>query len=456
MAFPIPNGAHVVVGLGVSGQAIVHHLVARGANVVAVDGQPDAPGARALATRYPGMGIHAGPLDALDMTPAAEVVLSPGVDPHQPLFDLVRDRLIGEIGLFARDVDPQIPVIAITGSNAKSTVTTLVGEMARAAGLAPGVGGNLGTPALALLDQGGVDVFVLELSSFQLEMTPALPVRVAALLNISEDHLDRHGDMAHYVAAKQRVFMQARHAVVNQDDRATWPAHSLPQTHRFTLNVPQQGEWGVAQHDGQSTLMHGDQPVIACTDMLLRGLHHYANALAALVIGHAMGWPLTAMCDVLRRFKGLPHRAETVGCLHGVQWINDSKGTNVGASLAAIEGIGSTLSGKLIWLGGGIGKGADFTPLASALARHARAAILFGRDRQLLKQALAAAVPIHVVDDLAQAVALAHSLAQAGDAVLLSPACASQDQFRNYIARGEAFTAHVHALLSDEPQEKES
>lgn len=448
MTFHIPDGAQVVVGLGVSGQAIVHHLKRQGAEVVALDSQHASAGAKALRECYADLPVFTGALETLDLTPACEIVLSPGVDPHQPLFDRVRNRLTGEIALFVRALPPGTPVIAITGSNAKSTVTTLVGEMARAAGYMPGVGGNLGTPALTLLDEGQVDLFVLELSSFQLEMTPSLGADVAVFLNVSEDHLDRHGDMARYIAAKQRIFLQAKHAVVNQDDPATWPVNEVPLIQRFTTHAPEQDAWGIGEHAGQRMLMKGTTPLLACDAMPLKGLHHYANALAALMVGDAMGWPMAMLYSVLKQFKGLPHRAEWVACHAGVDWVNDSKGTNVGAALAAINGLGATVSGKLVWLGGGIGKGADFTPLASALGRYARVAIVFGRDRAQLQHALAAAVPVHVVDTMTDALQRARELACEGDTVLLSPACASMDQFKNYMARGEAFRAdviaHVH------------
>lgn len=455
MTFHIPDGAHVVVGLGVSGQAIVHHLRRRGVEVVALDQQHASAGAQVLRECYADLPVFTGALETLDLTPACEIVLSPGADPHQSLFDHVRDRLTGEMALFVRALEPGTPVIAITGSNAKSTVTTLVGEMARAMDYTPGVGGNLGTPALTLLDEGKADLFVLELSSFQLEMTPSLGADVAVFLNVSEDHLDRHGNMARYIAAKQRIFLQAKQAVVNQDDPATWPTCDVPVIQRFTTQRPEGEMWGIGEHAGQRVLMKGNTPLLACSDMTQSGLHHYANALAALMIGDAMGWPMAALCKVLRQFKGLPHRAEWIARQAGVDWVNDSKGTNVGATLAAINGIGATLSGRLVWLGGGIGKGADFTPLVPALAQYARAAIVFGRDRAQLRDVLSAVVPVHVVDTMAQAQQMARELACAGDTVLLSPACASMDQFTNYMARGDAFKADVLAHAGIDSQKEQ-
>lgn len=448
MGFGIPVGATAVVGLGVSGQAIIRHLAAQGRTLVALDGNPDSPGVAWVREQYPHMTVWAGDLASLDLSPAAEVVLSPGIDPHQPVFEAVRERVIGEIGVFARDLPAKMQAIAITGSNAKSTVTTLVGAMAEAAGHRPGIGGNLGVPALQLLDEKEHDLFVLELSSFQLETTPSLRTRVSAFLNLSEDHLNRHGDMAGYRAAKQRIFLDAQHAVVNADDPATWPdGEPAYEVILFGLDAPGEAEWGiVSDAGGKLWLAHGALMVMRLDELPLQGLHHYANALAALAIGTAMGWPIDVMCGVLREFKGLAHRAQVVGEFDGIRWIDDSKGTNVGASLAAIEGLGPTIDGQLIWLGGGIGKGADFTPLAEPLSHYARAAILFGRDAALIDEALAGAVPIHHVATMVEAQELALTLAEPGDVVLLSPACASQDQFRNYNERGNVFRDKVIAL----------
>lgn len=448
MGFSIPVGATAVVGLGVSGQAIIRHLAAQGRTLVALDGNPDSPGVAWVREQYPDMSVWAGDLASLDLSLAEEVVLSPGIDPRQPIFEAVRERVIGEIGVFARDLPAKMQVIAITGSNAKSTVTTLVGAMAKAAGHRPGIGGNLGVPALQLLDEGGHDLFVLELSSFQLETTPSLRTRVSAFLNLSEDHLNRHGDMAGYRAAKQRIFLDAQHAVVNADDPATWPdGEPAYEVILFGLDAPGEAQWGiVSDAGGKLWLAHGALMVMRLDELPLQGLHHYANALAALAIGTAMGWPIDALCSVLRSFNGLEHRAQVVGEFDGVRWIDDSKGTNVGASLAAIEGIGPTIDGQLIWLAGGIGKGADFTPLAEPLSRHARAAILFGRDAALIEEALSNAVVVHRVDTMLEAQELALTLAESGDVVLLSPACASQDQFRNYNERGNVFRDKVIAL----------
>ncbi|GGX81628.1 UDP-N-acetylmuramoylalanine--D-glutamate ligase [Litchfieldella qijiaojingensis] len=451
----VPAGTTLVVGLGVSGRAIARHLTRKGIPFMLADTRATPPGVDDFHAAHPGVEVHCGSLAQLDLSEVEEVVLSPGVAPDSPGLEGLGDRVriasgeslvVGEIALFVRDC--RAPIAAITGSNAKSTVTTLLGEMARAAGWNVAVGGNLGTPALDLLhDQPDADLYVLELSSFQLETTPCLGAETVAFLNLSDDHLDRHGDMAGYRAAKLPIFRGARHAVVNAEDPMTWPETPLPALDRFTIRAPDADEWGIAEHDDGSGasawLMRGAEPLLPCHALRIKGRHNQANALAALAMGHRLGLPMTAMLEVLERFPGLPHRGELVAEVEGVSWINDSKGTNVGATLAAIDGLGAALSGKLVLLAGGVGKGADFTPLAEPLSRYAREAILFGRDAQALQCALQERVATSRVIDLAAAMERAATIAEAGDCVLLSPACASLDQFSNYQERGEVFRRWV-------------
>lgn len=437
----------VVIGLGRSGWAIAEHLARRGESFIMADTRETPPGIEAFRAAYPDVAIHCGSLKALDLTGAARVIASPGVDPRTPGLEAVRDRLVGEIALFAeaRAADPNpAPLIAVTGSNAKSTVTTLIGAMAQACGVEAAVGGNLGTPALTLLNtRSDAACFILELSSFQLETTPALRADIALYLNLSEDHLDRHEGVAGYAFAKQRIFSGARVAISNRDDPATRPAAVArpAQTLSFGSGAPVHPDWGVAEHRGELWLCQGTQPVMPGRAVRMPGQHNRLNALAALAAGTAAGWPLAPMRQVLEAFPGLAHRAQLVAEIDGVRWINDSKGTNVGATLAAIDGLGATLEGRVILLAGGVGKGADFSPLAPAMARYGRAALLFGRDRAALEAALSASVATRTVDTLADAMQHAMNVARPGDCVLLSPACASLDQFVNFEARGEAFCA---------------
>lgn len=452
----VAKGETLVVGLGVSGRAICRHLAREGIPFMVADTREVPPGLDDFRAAHPDVALHCGALTALDMSEAQEIVVSPGVDPHTPgLGEMLERRraggeplVVGEIALFVRAA--RAPIAAITGSNAKSTVTTLLGEMARAAGRQVAVGGNLGTPALDLLAAvPEAELYVLELSSFQLETTPCLGAETAAFLNLSQDHLDRHGDMAGYRAAKLGIFRGARHAVVNAEDAMTWPLEPLPAIERFTTRSPQAREWGIAMHEGREWLMHGSMPLIATAELGLAGRHNQANALAALAMGNHLGFPLASMCQVLRQFKGLAHRSEVLADIDGVRWINDSKGTNVGATLAALDGLGPTLSGRLVLLAGGQGKGANFAPLAEPMARYGREAILFGADADKLAAALESSVAVSRVVDLDAAMQRARAIAEPGDCVLLSPACASLDQFPSYLARGEAFRQHVQRFAEE-------
>jgi len=457
--YRVPEGTTVVVGLGISGMAICRHLTRLGTPFMVVDTRDAPPGLDDFVRDFPNVPLRLGGFAGLDLDAAEEVVVSPGVDPHQaPLAALLtrihpatgEPRLVGEIALFRRAC--RAPIAAITGANAKSTVTTLVGAMARAAGCRVAVGGNLGTAALDLLAAvPEAELYVLELSSFQLETTPRLGAETAAFLNLSEDHLDRHGDMAGYRQAKLGIFAGAAHAVVNAEDAQTWPEHAPPALSRFGVQEPEgKDDWGVAEHQGEPWLVRGDAPLMPVAAMRLSGRHHQANALAALAMGARLGFPLAAMRSVLEDFTGLAHRSEWIARIDGVDWINDSKGTNVGATLAAIAGIGPTLSGRLILLAGGVGKGADFAPLGEPLARYGREAILFGQDAERLALALGGKLAVCRVAGLDDAIARAAAVARPGDAVLLSPACASLDQFVNYLARGEAFRTAVERLAAKE------
>ncbi|MGR2737646.1 UDP-N-acetylmuramoyl-L-alanine--D-glutamate ligase [Billgrantia sp. Q4P2] len=452
----VAKGETLVVGLGISGRAICRHLAREKVPFMVADTREAPPGLDEFRAAHPGVALHCGALTALDMSEAEEIVVSPGVDPHTPgLAEMLKRRrdsgeplVVGEIALFVRAA--RAPIAAITGSNAKSTVTTLLGDMAEAAGRRVAVGGNLGTPALDLLAEvPEAELYVLELSSFQLETTPCLGAETAAFLNLSEDHLDRHGDLTGYRAAKLGIFRGARHAVVNAEDAMTWPLEPLPMMDRFTTLPPESDEWGIARQAGRDWLMHGGTALIATDELGLAGRHNQANALAALAMGSHLGFPLDAMCEVLRRFKGLAHRSELIAEHDGICWINDSKGTNVGATLAAIAGLGPTLPGRLVLLAGGLGKGADFAPLAEPMARYGREAILFGTDAARLAAALQDSVAVTRVADLETAMRRAREIAEPGDCVLLSPACASLDQFPNYLARGEAFRQWVQRLVEE-------
>lgn len=439
----------VVVGLGKTGLSCVRFLKSRGYAVAVNDTRELPPGLAELKAEFPDVEVSLGGLDAALLARAGEIIASPGVSVNEPELQTATRAsgvpVAGDVELFCREVEA--PVIAITGSNAKSTVTTLVGLMARNAGLDVGVGGNLGLPVLDMVrERGEQQIYVLELSSFQLETTHSLRAAVAVVLNISEDHMDRYDSMQAYCEAKYRIFKGCRHAVVNRDDALTAPAvvQGLPMS-SFGLDAPAAGQFGVVVQGGEKFLAQGDVLLMPVSEMKIRGDHNVANALACLALGHAAGLPMAAMLETLRTFTGLRHRCELVSEAQGVAWYNDSKGTNVGATLAAINGLGASIKGKLVLIAGGVGKGQDFAPLSEPLVRHARALVLIGEDGPRIAAAVSDDVQKIVATSLVDAVAAAKSVAREGDAVLLSPACASFDMFKHYEDRGEQFVAAVLA-----------
>ncbi len=353
-------------------------------------------------------------------------------------------RLSGDVDLFARHA--KAPIVAITGSNAKSTVTTLVGDMAKAAGKRVAVGGNLGTPALDLLAD-DVELYVVELSSFQLETCERLNAEVATCLNVSEDHMDRYDGMADYHLAKHRIFRGAKQVVVNRADALSRPliADNVP-CWTFGTNKPDFKAFGLIEEDGEKWLAFQFDKLMPARELKIRGAHNQSNALAALALGHAVGLPFEPMLQTLREFAGLAHRCQWVRERNGVNYYDDSKATNVGAALAAIEGLGADIDGKLVLIAGGDGKGADFNDLRGPVAQHCRAVVLLGRDAELVSVAIGNAVPKVRVNTLEEAVEHAADLALPGDAVLLSPACASLDMFKNYEERGRLFAKAVEDL----------
>jgi UDP-N-acetylmuramoylalanine--D-glutamate ligase len=424
----------LIIGLGETGLSVARYLAGQGVAFAVADSRQVPPLLERFEAAYPDAPVYCGDFDAANFTGYGQLIVSPGVAVSEPAIRAAAGagaEVLGDIELFARAA--QAPVIAITGSNGKSTVTTLVGEMARKADLVVGMGGNLGTPALDLLSD-EIELYVLELSSFQLETTQSLAPRAAVVLNVSPDHLDRYADVPAYAAAKGRIYHHAEHAIVNREDKvaaALAPASAVS----FGLDAPTDGNYGVREADGESWLACGETLLLPARELRMAGRHNLANALAALALGEAAGLPRTIMLDTLKDFAGLPHRCERVAQIDGVDWINDSKGTNLGATLAALAG----MPGKVVLLAGGLGKGQDFTPLQSALRRKGRALVLFGRDAGLIDAAVHGVVPTVHVGSLEAAVDAAASLAQRGDTVLLSPACASFDMFRGYEQRGEMF-----------------
>ncbi len=439
----------LVVGLGATGLACARHLAARGCQVAVTDSREQPPGLAQLRRELPDVGLFLGGFDAEALAHAELLVVSPGVPLETPEIRQAMARgvpVVGDVELFAREVDR--PVAAITGSNGKSTVTTLVGLMARAAGLRATLGGNLGEPVLNLLAE-EADLHVIELSSFQLETTFSLTPAVATVLNLSPDHLDRYPSFAAYAETKGLIYERAEVAVRNLDDPLAAALSRGGETLDFTLEAPaHRGVFGVRRIDGEPWLCRGDEPLMAAAELLIPGLHNRANALAALAMGHALALPLAPMLQVLRTFPGLPHRTRFVAEVEGVRWYDDSKGTNPGATIAALEGLAEGGDGRTLLIAGGQAKGADFTELGEAIRRRVAVLILLGEDRERIAAAAGDQVPTVRVDSMEEAVAAAADRAQPGDRVLLSPACASFDQFRNYEHRGQVFQDAVGRLAS--------
>ncbi len=433
----------VIVGLGRTGVSVAQHLAARGHRLVVTDTRADPPGLAQLRRLVPEAVTALGGFDPAVLDGANQIVVSPGVSLAEPLLRKAASLgldLIGDIELFAREAGGR--VVGITGTNGKSTVTTLVGEFAKAAGLEVRVGGNLGEPALDLLAGPPAAMYVLELSSYQLETTHSLQLEAAAVLNLTPDHLDRYRNVAEYAAAKARIFERAATAIVNLDDGIV-VRMPRPGQRRVGFSLRRRdADFRLMARDGGDWLAAGTEPLFPVCNLRLPGRHNAANALAALAVGSVCGFPREAMTGVLRRFPGLPHRAERVRDWRGIAWIDDSKGTNVGATVAAIEG----LDGPLVLIAGGEGKDQDFAPLGPASKGKVRHAVLIGRDAPLLAAALARCCPVSFADSMETAVAVAASIAQPGSTVLLSPACASFDMFRDYAQRGEAFAAAVRGL----------
>ncbi len=458
----------LVLGLGETGLSIARWVRRRGAARVRVaDTRGDPPGRERLGREVPDATFVGGPfgnalLDGIDL-----VVASPGVPVAQPVVFSALQRgvpVLGDIELFARALPragrPQ--VVGVTGTNGKTTVTALTGALLAACNLDVEVAGNIGPAALDALmrreDEGRMpEVWVLELSSFQLETTSSLGCDVATVLNLSEDHLDRYASMDAYAAAKARIFAGGGVQVLNRDDprslRMALPDRTIV---TFGLDAPREpADFGLLRVRDALWLARGNTPLLAVSDLGLAGLHNAANALAALALAKTVGGRCSAMLDAVRQFAGLPHRVQRVADSGGVAWYDDSKGTNVGSTLAALEGLGTPLverGARIVLIAGGEGKGQDFAPLAAPVARVARAVVLIGRDAPAIHAALApAGVPLHFAPSLTAAVAAARRLAAPGDAVLLSPACASFDMFRDYKDRGEQFVAAVEALADARP-----
>ncbi|MGH8373041.1 MAG: UDP-N-acetylmuramoyl-L-alanine--D-glutamate ligase, partial [Gammaproteobacteria bacterium] len=444
MHMPQTGTKTLIVGLGKTGLSCARFLAARGVEIAVTDSREHPPGLTDLRNEMPDAAVFVGGFSEAALHHADQLIVSPGVAISTPFVIKARAMgipILGDIELFARHV--HAPVIAVTGSNGKSTVTTLVGTMAGQAGREVRVGGNLGTPALELIREQEPDLYVLELSSFQLEVTESLHCASATVLNVSPDHMDRYATVQEYAAAKARVFRRCDVAVVNRDDTVVrGMGQDAARRVSFGLDAPQPDDYGIVTHDGRRWLVHGDARLLAADQLRVHGDHNLVNVLAALALGGAAGLPMPSMLAAVKQFRGLPHRMEFITRVNDVDWYDDSKATNVGATVAAVAGLG----GPLVLIAGGDGKGQDFAPLATALLGKTRTVILLGKDAAAIEAAIAGRIPVQHVKDMPAAVRAAARVAQAGDRALLSPACSSLDMFENFEHRGRVFAQAARRL----------
>lgn len=443
----------LVLGLGMTGLSMVRWLKRAGARVRVADSRLQPPNAVQLRAEYPDVQLDCGPFAQRSFDSVDMMAVSPGVSMAEPLIQQASAAgavIVGDVELFAQ-AQPRVapaPVLAITGSNGKSTVTSLAGEMCKRAGMRTVVAGNIGVPVLDVLTEAQTtrpEVFVLELSSFQLESTRTLNADAATCLNLSEDHLDRYDSMAAYAQAKARIFQGEGVQVLNREDpMSLGMARTDRRVLQFGLDAPRgQDEWGISTVGGHAWLAQGSQRLLPLQDMRMEGLHNAANAMAALALCRSIGLPYEPLLNTLRSFEGLPHRVQKIAQHGEVAFFDDSKGTNVGATVAALSGF----TRPAILIAGGDGKGQDFAPLAAPVAARARAVVLIGRDADQIATALRnTGVPLLRATSMEDAVVQAHAAAHAGDAVLLSPACASFDMFRNYEHRAQVFADCVNRL----------
>ncbi|MGP4973720.1 UDP-N-acetylmuramoyl-L-alanine--D-glutamate ligase [Psychrobacter alimentarius] len=453
------SGLQVVVGLGQSGLSVARYLANQGYQVAVTDAQA----APKLANQLPPeISIRQfGSIDAELLQQAARIIISPGISLDTGAVAAARQAnipVVSDIQLFCEACT--VPIVAITGSNAKSTVTTLVGKMAADAGVNVGVGGNIGVPALTLLANDDMELAVLELSSFQLETVTNLGAQVATVLNMSPDHLDRHGDMLGYHQAKHRIFQGAKSVVINREDALTRPlvADNLPRV-STSIQAPDKGQYGlIIDSEGQTYLARGTERLLSADKLLIKGRHNLLNAQAALALGELAGLPLDSMLQTLQQFSGLDHRCQYVAKVADIDYFNDSKGTNIGSTIAAIQGLGEVYApkdGKLLLILGGQGKGQQFGELTPFINQYVSHVLMIGEDAKMIEQHLRSAklsedVALYQCQTMENAFATVPQVTKSSlsqvQAVLLSPACASFDQYSGYAARGEHFIQLVNQL----------
>ncbi|MBL4763786.1 MAG: UDP-N-acetylmuramoyl-L-alanine--D-glutamate ligase [Colwellia sp.] len=458
----------LVLGAGITGMSCVRYLSAQGLCFAVNDSRPqpftDDYSAQQFRDEYPYASLHLGQWHSELIANADIILISPGID--SAINDIAAHisadcRVMGDVELFCllnnerinkADTSP-IAILAVTGSNGKSTVVSLLAYLADSLGVNAQLGGNIGEPVLDIFTKETTGenthlpaVLILELSSFQLETLTSMQAIATSVLNVSDDHLDRHQSMANYQAIKQGIYRQGKLAIINRDDEATKTVNKSQPVLSFGSDAPSQNQFGVTRVNGKATLAFAEQNLITLDGLPLAGMHNALNYLAALALGYSAGWSLTAMVKSLAGFTCLSHRCQKIASNDGIIWINDSKATNIGATIAAINGLAQTLTTengvkqRLILIAGGDGKGADFTPLIAPLTAHVSQVITLGKDGDKIAQVVPHA---HKVKSLFTAVQTAKAMANTGDIVLLSPACASLDMFKNFSDRGEQFIAAV-------------
>ena len=438
----------VIVGLGYTGLSCARFLGRQGIDFAVTDNREQPPQKDVFLREFPHIPLVTGQFCGTLLESATEIILSPGVSLQEPAIArqvAQHKSVVGDIELLARMIKK--PLLGITGSNGKTTVTTLLGLMLQEAGLSGCVCGNIGKPVLDCVESSGIDYYVVELSSFQLETTTSLAPAVATVLNVTPDHMDRYSTYADYLRAKQRIYAHCQHPVINADEPAIWRDLTWSQPPiTFGLNEKNTADFSVQKRRNRTYLTYQHEPLMATDELTLNASHHWKNALAALAMGQAIALPMEKMLNVLRHFQGLPHRCQWVRRYREVDWYNDSKGTNIGATQEALISLGRASRGKIVLIAGGLSKGADFSDLKQPVAAYVRHIILIGRDAPILEATFKGITAMTHVSSLEKAVDLAAQLAEFNDTVLFSPACASFDMFNNFEHRGEVFMKAVKAL----------
>ena len=452
MATELDDRLTVIVGLGDTGLSCVKYFSSMGEKVKVVDSRDEPPGLAALIEAYPDVEYELGDFNVETFVTAKQLVVSPGLSIRSVEIEAAKEAgvvITGDIDIFSKQVTA--PIIAVTGSNGKSTVVAILAEILRKAGKNFGLGGNLDgdnfKPALDLIAEDEKDLYLLELSSFQLETTQSLGAEVATILNLSADHMDRYEGIDDYHRAKQRIFTDCKQVVINRDDKESYPLEeSDAAVWGFGIGRAGINGLGLLKEDGDLYLAYQLEKIVSVNDLKVFGQHNISNVLAAVALAMAIDIDMNAIKVAITEFSGLPHRCQWVANIDGVDFYNDSKGTNVGATVAAIEGLGGHISGDVVLIAGGISKGADFSALVPAMNKWGKVVILIGQDAVEMDSYFDAETQSYFASDMQNAVQVALQHATAGDAVLLSPACASFDMFENFQHRGFAFIKSVETL----------